>query len=132
MDDDGDALDIGEAFERLEAGRVAAADPDSLAYFHAQKKMVRALASPRLCALLPSCAFFCRAVGLLVVAGCYRPFSEAPDRTQVIVTRVIVRLFALQCSDDPPSKSASLLMRIDQPVAPPHSGFLLRERGASG
>ncbi len=32
-------LDVGEAFERLEMEKVVADDPDSLAYFNAQKKM---------------------------------------------------------------------------------------------
>ena len=39
FDEYGDVLDVGEAFERLEMERVAAEDPDSLAYFNAQKKL---------------------------------------------------------------------------------------------
>ncbi len=46
VDDDGDALDVGEAFERLEMDRVAAEDPDSLAYFHAQKRFQSSLRAP--------------------------------------------------------------------------------------
>ena len=38
-DEDGDLLDDQEAFERLEAARVEAGDPDALAYFHARKHM---------------------------------------------------------------------------------------------
>jgi len=39
----GDTLDDGEAFEQLEAGRVAAQDPDALAYFKAGKRMAGTL-----------------------------------------------------------------------------------------
>ena len=46
VDDDGDALDVGEAFDRLEMDRVAAEDPDSLAYFHAQKRFQSSLRAP--------------------------------------------------------------------------------------
>lgn len=45
--DDGDALDDGEAFEKLEMERVSADDPDSLAYFNAQKKMQSTLRATR-------------------------------------------------------------------------------------
>lgn len=37
--DAGDILDDGEAFDKLEMERVATDDPDSLAYFNAQKRM---------------------------------------------------------------------------------------------
>jgi len=43
--DDGDVLDDGEAFDRLEMERVASQDPDSLAYFNAQKRMRSTLRS---------------------------------------------------------------------------------------
>ncbi len=43
FDEYGDVLDVGEAFERLEMEKVAAEDPDSLAYFNAQKKMQTSL-----------------------------------------------------------------------------------------
>lgn len=46
FDEHGDALDVGEAFERLEMEKVAAEDPDSLAYFNAQKKMGASLKAP--------------------------------------------------------------------------------------
>ncbi len=37
--DKGDVLDYGEEFERMEAMRVMEDDPDSLAFFRAQKSM---------------------------------------------------------------------------------------------
>jgi len=38
-DEEGDAMDDGELFEQLELNRVSEEDPDSLAFFQAQKKM---------------------------------------------------------------------------------------------
>jgi hypothetical protein len=46
VDESGDALDVGEAFEKLEMDRVATEDPDSLAYFHAHKKFASSLRAP--------------------------------------------------------------------------------------
>ena len=45
--DDGDVLDDGEAFDRLEMERVAAEDPDSLAYHNAKKRMQSTLRSTK-------------------------------------------------------------------------------------
>lgn len=39
VDEQGDPLDDAEAFEKLEMERVANTDPDSLAYFNAQKSL---------------------------------------------------------------------------------------------
>ncbi|KAA0172808.1 hypothetical protein FNF27_05669 [Cafeteria roenbergensis] len=47
VDASGDVLDDGEAFERLEADRVAARDPDALAYFKAGKRMAGTLRESR-------------------------------------------------------------------------------------
>ena len=45
--DEGDVLDDGEAFDRMEMEKVASQDPDSLAYFNAQKRMQSTLRSTR-------------------------------------------------------------------------------------
>ena len=45
LEEDGDVLDDGEAFDKLEMEKIAASDPDSLAYFNANKKMRSTLRS---------------------------------------------------------------------------------------
>jgi hypothetical protein len=44
---DEEVLDDGEAFERLEADRIAAQDPEALAYFKAGKRMAGTLRDSR-------------------------------------------------------------------------------------